>query len=475
MLRQLIQFLRPFRDRQIVRPWALLAPILVLVVALPLLRPIRYPLQSQTSPDETVGLLAIQSLAERGTLGLEQYPTGLRSHYYESSDHKYYPTQAPTLSFLLSGPYWLMHHWGLSMDNDAALVAYLLTVIGVTLPVAIGAGLVYRMGRLFELARPVRAALATVAAFGSGLVSYATVLNPHAPAAALVLGAAACIIYVLLAPQARHRVVWLLAGGFCAALAAAIDPPAGALGLLMMAIPLAMRVPIGQRLLGVCLYGIGAASPIILYIGLCLPSGQIQLPLPGDVQGAPMAISSSSSLLSLDDYDDNTPSVWGFAGRQVDRLNSSLVGSHGLFSHFPVLIFGLLGVGAVMHRHWPTSTKVFAVSTVAGTCVVIAVCILRNVDWTSAMYASRWFIVFTPLLVFWMGAWLRRSHRAITWTLAGAATAFSIVVTVIGSVYPQPPRGYTGYTPIAALHRMSSDHRPTPDIPPHLLAASRQP
>ena len=55
-------------------------------------------------------------------------------------------------------------------------------------------------------------------------------------------------------------------------------------------------------------------------------------------------------------------------------------------------------------------------------------------------------------LLFWSGAFLRRSHNAVTWTLVGVLLAFSVVTSLIGATNPYPPGGYDSYTPVAALH-----------------------
>ena len=93
---------------------------------------------------------------------------------------------APVFAVMLSGAYWVMSKCGITLDERVGLAAYLLTLIGTTLPVAWTAALVYRMARVFELSRPWRAGLATASVFGTGLLSYATVLNAHArPTAAI--------------------------------------------------------------------------------------------------------------------------------------------------------------------------------------------------------------------------------------------------------------------------------------------------
>ena len=69
-----------------------------------------------------------------------------------------FSAQPPTLAVLLSGPYWVMRALGLTFATNPSLVEYLLTMLGVTLPVALAAGFVHHMGRLFELADPSAAA-----------------------------------------------------------------------------------------------------------------------------------------------------------------------------------------------------------------------------------------------------------------------------------------------------------------------------
>jgi hypothetical protein len=53
----------------IVRPWALAAPILVLLIALPMLRPLRHP--AEVSEDEALRLATISSIVKYGSLALE--------------------------------------------------------------------------------------------------------------------------------------------------------------------------------------------------------------------------------------------------------------------------------------------------------------------------------------------------------------------------------------------------------------------
>ncbi len=195
-----------------VRPWALAAPILILLLALPLLRPLHHP--TEISAQESRCLEETKAYVEQGGL----WPSRDRLPAMRESN--------PVFPVLLSGPYWVMHRLGLRMDQNAAWVAYLLTVIAVTIPVAASAGLIYRMARSFELPRSWRSGLSFAVILASGMFSYATVLNPHAPAAAALLASVACLIHVAVTGEPLRAGAALMVAGFMAAVAAVMDFPA---------------------------------------------------------------------------------------------------------------------------------------------------------------------------------------------------------------------------------------------------------
>jgi len=431
-----------------VRPWALAVPLAVLLIASPLLRPLRHP--GHASEDEILRLATVQAIVEHGTLAIDQTaPPGAQS--VVASDGKIYAEHAPMMAVLLALPAWVMHRIGLSFQENPLLVSYLLTLIGVTLPVAAAGGLVYRMGRLFELRRPWRTALAAACVLGSGLFSYSVVLNPHAPAAVLVLASAACLIHVAALKLATRTIPWTFLAGFTAALAATLDPGAAIFTLLFMFVIAAIRLPIGVRAAGVALYILGAAGPILLH-------AQINRRITGDI--LPAALHSELARgrtmdvrpATNDEFSDAP--VGSVVGAHTMWLIAALIGSHGIFTHFPIALVGIAGVFAVMHRHWPTSTKTLAAATLAGAVTVISLYGIWRAEWSGAMFGARWFIVFLPMLVFWCGAWARRDHTPAAWGFAGSLLAFSVLVTIIGGTNPSPPEGFDRYTPIAALREM---------------------
>jgi hypothetical protein len=260
--------------------------------------------------------------------------------------------------------------------------------------------------------------------------------------------------------------------GFCAALAAVIDLPATAFLCLFIFVIVAMRRPIGLRIGGVLLYALGTLPALAFHAYLTVPiTGDLLPPTlhpelaigaPALLPTAPPApIDLSSALLNPDDDVplERPASPLGIA-RNLGRISAALFGDHGAVSHFPILIIAILGTAAVMHRHWPTSTKMLAVATLAGSAVIVVSCALWRADWTKAMFGARWFIVFLPLLVFWCGAWVRRSHHTVAWVLAGLLLAFSVAVSLIGATNPTPRQGFDAYTPAVALHELIYPHTP---------------
>src|SRR4029079_6701447 len=386
-------------------------------------------------------------------------------------NRRFYADQPPVMAVLLSGPARVMRRFGLTQEDNGALVTFVLTVLGVTLPVAGAAGLLYRMGRLFELPRPWRAGFAAAIVFGSGLASYAVVLNPHAPAAVLVLCAAACLIHVSMTRQPRRGASWMMWPGMCAAGAAALDPPAGILAVLLVFAIAAMRFPIRYRLAGVLVYLVGAALPVGLHAAWAWPlkheviPGWKASPIIASITSRGRASDSHPSdgdaRLASDTIDADDiiapPSRWITVGRYVQWLFDAFCGAHCILSHFPVILVGLTGVGAVMHRHWPSFVKTLAAGTVVGAVLIVVIYCVPLSDFAGgggAMFASRWFIVFLPLLLFWSGAWLRRTHSYPSWAMAAALLIFSIGVSLIGMTEPYPRDGFDHYTAKAALDRL---------------------
>jgi len=475
----LAAYLRHSQDRPYVRPWALATPIAILMFCLPLLRPLRHP--GQASLDEKLRLATISALVEHrasldaslsGRLAIDTDSFPIRSHVI-SVNNQIFSDQPPMLAFLLSGPYWILHGVGYRLQDYSVFVPYLLTLLGVTLPAAGAAGLVYRMGRIFELRRELRAGLAAAVVFGTGLISYSVVLNSLVPAAVLVLAAAGCLIHLAASETPSRGGGWLILAGFCAALAGTIDLSAVIfLPLLAIVVP-ALRLRLALRIGGVILYLLGAAPPILLHAtltsnltGNLLPGSfhpELAVrhlhPFPDDAEAPAEALSQASDNPESADIGEEADrpvpaGAWQNFWRGVGRITVALLGEHGLLVHFPVVVLGFAGMFAVMHRHWPTTTKILAADSAIAALLALLVVALSRYGLATAEFGNQWLIVFLPMLFFWSGAWLRRPHHPAIWTTAALMLIFSVLVSLIGATDPMPPGGYDRYTPLAAFRNL---------------------
>ena len=209
------------------------------------------------------------------------------------------------------------------------MVAYILTMLGVTLPVAGAAGLIYRMGRMFELKLPYRTGLALAVALGSGLLSYSTALNPHARRRRWFFRRAPAF-FTLPSRKPRTSGAWLMICGLCAAFAAVIDLSAGVFLLLLAGVILAFRWNWSMRLAGILLYLIGATPPLVMHAALTVPvTGDVR---PGFLHPELAAYRKSSTVDNGDgdDSDESAsrPAPWKVAlFRGLDRtMGRSLAG-----------------------------------------------------------------------------------------------------------------------------------------------------
>jgi hypothetical protein len=478
-------FLRRFKPRRLVRSWALCAPMLILAISIPLLVPLRSHDLSQMSDDEQANLATVQAIVEQHTLAINRTQfKGTRSKIIGSRNagaggvagHPlWFSNQPPMLALLASGPYWLLHRIGLTFADHPHLVRFLLTLLTVTLPVALSAGLVYRMGRIFELTRPLRAGLALAVVLASGLISYSTVLNPHAPAAALIIAAAASLIHVITHRSPRMSVFWLGLAGFFAALAATLDPPALAFLLAFVLVITAFRWPVSIRIAGGVAYLLGTVLPLGVHAKLTCPltgdlrpglfHPELEAAAPRDLQQIsatqPHDTVEIPSLSSTRDEDDVPQTLWGKFLFDIWRILGAFFGRHGILTHFPIVLLGIIGVSLIMHRHWPTPTKMLAGATLGAALAIILICALSRANTSRPMFATRWFVVLLPLTLFWSGAWLRRPHRQSSWILAGTLLAFSVIVSLLGATGPLPREGFNYYSAAGAWHNLT--HRPPPE------------
>ena len=92
-----------------------------------------------------------------------------------------------------------------------------------------------------------------------------------------------------------------------------------------------------------------------------------------DAYAYAVAASDAGATAPLEtEFEPEQVSFWqSFGAGAPGRVFAAFFGRHGVVSHFPVVLVGILGVTMVMHRHWPSTTKVLAAGTLVGGLVII--------------------------------------------------------------------------------------------------------
>lgn len=432
------------------RPWVLAGPLLILILAAPFVRPLFQP--GVASDREIVALQSARAVLRNGTLAIDprKAPPGETIRAGDLSFAK----DPPVYLLALAGVGWLIERGGITFEHNPHLLEYLLIFFAITFPTAIASALLYRTARVFELRRPMRLALALACVLATGWVSYAVVLLPHALAATMLAATVFGFVQVVLSERPKLAIGWLFISGFCCAAAATIEP----LALLALAIlPLAVfALPLkrGWRFNAAIVLLLGMAGPIALHASVTPQiTGDL---LPPRWHTTNLAIAPTPQIApALDeDLEPVDPTFWYHLGRALNRTLTFTIGSHGLLSHFPILLIGIVGAGMVVHRHWPRTIK-----WLAGGGLVIFVLLLTyksivRIDPIDLNFAAPRLVIVAPLLMIWAGAWLRRSHSGFVWTLAGIALGVSIIISIVGATAPAPPGGYARYTFVEAVARL---------------------
>jgi hypothetical protein len=473
---KLSEHIRGYFDRPLVRPWALAGPVLVLMLCLPLLRPLVEPDSRQWHDEEQMYAATTQAIVEQHSLAIDKSVFASNPVALRHEGHLYSP-YPPMLPILLAPVYWVLLKQGIDYSGNLIFAQYLLIFLGSSIPIAVSVGLIYRLGRMFELHRALRVGLGLAAIVGGGVLCYGVVLNRHAPAVFLLLAAISCISHLAVSHRPQRKLIVASVAGFLAALAAAMDPYVASFAILLSLVLLAMRWPTAARCWSVMLYFLGAAPVVALNVILLhsagLPASMALVPR----EPAPSHLSFPSSpttlatapirpptlLYSDEDQDAEVTgfqAVWAKVATWLGQFLEGLVGTHGILSHFPILILGLLGAVLVLHRNWTASTKAISALTLLSCLLLSLVYSFRGAG-LIVSYGAPWFITISPALMLWSGAWLKRHHRPQSWVMAGLAMSFSLTVALVGMTNPMPRVGYPGYSFIEASARLLHGH-PTP-------------
>lgn len=428
------------------RPWVLAGPLLVLVLAAPFIRTLFQP--GVAADREIAAMRAVRSVLRHGTLAVPA--RSVPADETIRAGELLFVKDPPNYLLTLAGVAWLIERGGVTFEENPHLLEYLLIFFAITFPTAVASGLLYRMARVFELRRPVRLALALACVLGTGWFSYAVVLLPHALAAAMLVMAMFGFVQVVLSDRPKLAIGWLFVSGFGLASAVTIEPLA-ALALVLLP-PAILGLPLkwGWRFNAAVVLMLGMAPPLAMHASLTPHiTGDLFPPRwhTAEVNDAP----AETVAMLADDSEPVNPTIWYHVGRGLNRILTFTIGAHGMLSHFPVLLLGIVGAGIMVHRHWPRTLKWLAGAALAMLVLLVLIMVVIRIQPNDQTFAAAQLVIVGPLLMIWTGAWLRRTHSTLVWSLAGIALGVSVIITLVGATAPAPPGGYVRYTFVEAV------------------------
>ncbi|MCH7908990.1 MAG: hypothetical protein IIB38_05170 [Candidatus Hydrogenedentes bacterium] len=294
-------------------------------------------------------------------------------------------SKPPVLTLLMAAEYFVLYHgFGFTLDNanDLPIIVYAMTLLCVVFP--FGAMLVCFSALLRLLAvRPAdRLAYLTALAFCTPIAGYAAVFNNHVLAASIITVSIYLLMRAIRDATGDNRFLLFMTGLF-AGLVPTLDMPAGifvvsGVAYLMWARPVQ----------GMAWAVAGLALPILTHFAIMI-----------HVTGSPVPVQMRNALWLYE------ASYWRNPGG-MDALNEPkmrylfhlTLGRKGLFSLYPVTLFGL--VGAVrMLRAEGMRRRIAAGLGLAAALAFLSFYVLRTNNYGGDSYGCRWLIAALPALM----------------------------------------------------------------------------
>lgn len=357
----------------------------------------------------------IESLIHRGTFQIDD-STFQTVDKVKIGDH-FYSSKPPLLPTLTAGAYWVYSHFTGKNFQTARQDAIHFCIL-------ISSGLCHLLLLYFfflcltllysnPLSIFMGFLLLTFGFLGTG---YATDLNNHTPAAAMVVIAFYCAYRLMHKPPRKNILLWLSCG-FFSGLAAAFDLPA-----LIYALGFAVYLYPKRSIQNFVVFAFGLSLPLIAHFILSFISTGSLLPVYARPEVYVYPGSYWLNPVSLDAL--NEP-------KWIYFLNS-LFGHHGFLIMTPVLIFALWElIEQIWHwRKWARE----AILVFASFIIIFSFYVAVTHNYGGLCIGYRWLLFLTPLMLLFVPAWTENqpiSFRIGLVVLTGLVGAFHTADTII--------------------------------------------
>ena len=392
----------------------------IVIVSLALLLITAYP--STLGETANSRLATVYALVHHGTWYIErpidEPPIVFEQHTVDKvrAGEHLVSSKPPILTLLMAAEYFILYHgFGMTLDdaNDLPNIVYAMTVLWVVLPY--GAMLVCFSALLRLLAiRPTdRFAYLTALAFCTPIAGYAAVFNNHVLAASFITVSIYLLIRAIYGTTGDKRFLLFMTGLF-AGLVPTLDMPAGIFVVSAVAYLMWARPVQGLRWALA-----GLAFPILIHIAIMI-----------QVTGSPVPVQLRNALwLHEASYWRNPGGMDALNEPKAQYLLHLTLGRKGLFSLYPVTLFGIVGAFQMLRSNL-VRIRVAAGLGLAAFLTLLTFYVLRTNNYGGDSYGCRWLIaaVPTPMAAGAVGAPLTgRSGRLVLFTLLAGVSLFSVM------------------------------------------------
>jgi tetratricopeptide (TPR) repeat protein len=377
------------------------------------------------SPNDASRIATIQSIVEQHTLAIDKSILPLAVDIIKI-DGKTYSDKPPMLAILGSGIYFIFYHlFHLNLSEHFKLIYYWLTFFLVTIPFGL---ICYTLDKLYkhqEMLLNHRIILFCSTWLGTLLLPFSVTFTNHLLAAAT---ATIGLYFLLQSIKQNSRNFWQpLWLGFFSALTFTLDLPAGGLMLITFATIYFWK---NHRVSDIIGYSIGMFPPLLIHCA-------VNYSLTGDLIPA---------YLHSQYYQYPGSVLVSEIGRKrlfgktiLGQYWHMLFGYRGLFLFSPILLFGFIECfKAFSKKYWTNNNhinllRIAACIILFGTITAYAVQIS---DFGGTSYGLRWIITSIPLLIYFLGMYIRNNLGKIKQIILAICFVWSVLISFIGLYNP---------------------------------------
>ncbi len=377
------------------------------------------------SPHDASRIATIQSIVEQHSFCIDKSILPLAVDIIKI-DGKTYSDKPPMLQLIGSGIYLILYHlFHLGLATHFRTVYFLLTLFLAVVPLGL---ICFILNKLFEqqgLSINIRIGLFLFTWLGTIMLPFSTTFTSHLLAAATTTLALFFLIQSFSDERPRCWHSFLL--GLFAALTLTLDLPAGGLLLIFFGL---IYVSHHHRTKDIIGFIIGILPPLLIhFIANYALTGDL---IPAYLHPAYYQYPGSMLVSAIGKK--------RLFGKSIPmQYWHMLLGYRGIMLFSPLLLFGLIECGKGLitkYRHSDTLMNRLRIVTLLIFFGTITAYAIQISDFGGTSYGLRWSIAVIPLLIYFLGVYLKKSIGKIKKIIFILFLLWSILIALIGLYNP---------------------------------------